>query len=73
MKIVMLHNGYESLAVTVDRPGYLFVKSLSVTQETFAHDAIDLGSEIAAIAREAWEAGKRGEPFELEQIDESVF
>ena len=73
MKIVMLHNGYESLAVTVDRPGYLFVKSLSVANEEFALDAIDMASEIAAIAREAWEAGKRGESFELEQIDESAF
>lgn len=75
MKIVMLHNGYESLAVTVECEGYIFVKSLSVAQEEFLYfvqDAIDLGSEIANIAREAWEAGKRGEPFELEQIDESA-
>lgn len=73
MKIIMLHNGYESLGITVECGDYILVKSLSIAQATFAHDAIDLGSAIAAIAREAWEAGKRGESFELEQIDESAF
>lgn len=68
MKIIMLHNGYKSLGVTVECGDYILVKSLSVVKETFAQDAIDLGGEIAAISREAWEAGKRGEPFELEQI-----
>ena len=72
MRIMMRHHEPEWLAIKIEYLDRVFDFDFSEGEIDIYDYFLNFASAFPAFMREAYEAGKRGEPFELDQVDESA-